>query len=93
MTARRVIENTDKFSRPADKLVYVVLSMYAKNEKMTSYPSHERIAELCGCSVRTVQKSLRTLEKVGAIKTEARHDVRGYRTSNFYYLLELPDDF
>ncbi|GAK03317.1 hypothetical protein JCM19037_1632 [Geomicrobium sp. JCM 19037] len=93
IVSKRVLTNVTKFERPTDKLVYVILCMYADNDDKTSYPSNERIAELANCSARTVQRSVKLLEEIGAITVEERHDVRGYRTSNIYYLNELPADF
>lgn len=92
MVPRRVIE-TQRFGRPYEKLVYTVLMMYADNEQKRSYPSHKRIAELCGCSVRSVQNALKTLSDEGLIEVKARYNEKGDRTSNQYFLLEIPEDF
>jgi biotin operon repressor len=93
MVGRSIMENTDKLARPTDKLVYVMLCMYADNKTKSSYPSAERLAKLCHCSERSVRNSLKRLKEVGLIRIEIRHDARGFRTSNRYFLLEPPDDF
>ncbi|WP_420535554.1 helix-turn-helix domain-containing protein [Alkalihalobacillus pseudalcaliphilus] len=84
------MEYTETLTRPTDKLVYVMLCMYADNETLTSYPSIERLAELCGCSERMVRYSISRLKEAELISVEARYDGRGYRSSNVYYILDPP---
>lgn len=89
---RSVMETRETLTRPIDKLVYVMLCMYADNKTKTSYPSAERLAQLCHCSERSVRYALHRLDEAKLIRIEARKDARGYRTSNVYYLLEPPEE-
>lgn len=88
---RAVMEHHEGFARSTDKLVYVMLCMYADNEKQTSWPSIERLAQLCGCGERTVRYSIAKLTELKLISVESRYDSRGYRTSNVYYILDPPN--
>jgi MarR-like DNA-binding transcriptional regulator SgrR of sgrS sRNA len=93
MIGRGILENTDYFERPSDKLVYVMLCMFANNETKTSYPSAQRLADLCNCSERSVRTSLKRLKEIGLIDIQPRYREDKGRTSNLYVILEPPPMF
>lgn len=88
---REVVFNEDVPLKPVDIAVYSVLCMYADNDDASSYPSVETIANKSRCSIRTAQRSIRTLESVGYIGIKNRFDRRGFKTSNQYVLLDVSD--
>lgn len=67
------------------KFVLVALADMA-DEAGSCYPGQERLMAMTGLSERTVRRSLERLEAEGLLVREARHDSRGYRTSDRYYL-------
>lgn len=50
------------------------------------YPSHKRISELAGVSIRTVQRTLDSLKSKGFLSWTPRMLEGGHQTSNFYSL-------
>lgn len=50
------------------------------------YPSHARIAELIGCSKRSINRPVRDLEENGWIERVPRFDDRGDRTSDGFHV-------
>ena len=69
----------------AKKFVLVALADMA-DEAGSCFPGQERLVEMTGLSIRTVRRALESLERTGLLVRESRHDVRGYRTSDRYYL-------
>lgn len=67
-----------------DVRVYGVLDRFDGGEGV--YPSLATLAELCHRSEDTVRRSIRALERVGAVNTEPQHDDSGRQTSNNYLL-------
>lgn len=67
-----------------DVRVYGVLDRFDGGEGV--YPSLATLAELCSRSEDTVRRSIRALERVGAVRTEQQHDDSGRQTSNSYVL-------
>ncbi|MBP87249.1 MAG: hypothetical protein CMJ64_11095 [Planctomycetaceae bacterium] len=65
-------------------MVYAVL-VYHAGSSDRCWPGEDRIAELAGVSVRTVQLSLAKLKKAGFVNVDARRR-NGRRTSNLYAL-------
>src|SRR5699024_67729 len=90
---REVVFNEDVPLKPVDIAVYSVLCMYADNDDASSYPSVETIANKSRCSIRTAQRSIRTLEDVGYIGIKNRFDRRGFKTTNHYIIHGLPDKY
>ncbi|MED4917580.1 DnaD domain protein [Geobacillus thermodenitrificans] len=76
-----------------DKMVYVVLCSFADNDTQQCFPSIPKLAEYCGCSVSTVKRSLKRLEKLGLIHIEQRQAENGRSETNVYTILELPAIF
>lgn len=91
-TTRKVIDDESILTKPVEIAVYTVLCMYADNEDMSSHPSVSTIAKKSRCSERVVHRTLRTLEEVGYIRVVNRKDSRGFKSSNQYILLDVPDD-
>lgn len=56
------------------------------DENHSCFPGQQRLADMCGCSIRTVQRRLEDLEKWGYITRETRRRPDGYKTSDRYYL-------
>src|SRR5262249_20032309 len=77
--------------------VYNVLVRHADNKTQTSYPKHDRIAELCRLSKPTVIKCIDILEAVELVKQTERYAEVHYasgatgerQTSNLYTLLPV----
>ena len=67
------------------KFVVVALADMA-DEDESCYPGHERLADMTGQSVSTVQRAVNQLEQWGLIIRERRHTKAGYRTSDRYFL-------
>lgn len=88
---RKVIEDTSKLTKPVEIAVYTVLCMYADNDTKLSYPSVETIAKKARCSVRVAHRSLAALKDAGYIDVINRTDNNGFKTSNQYALLDVPD--
>lgn len=88
---RSVVDDVSIDLKPVDIAVYAVLCMYADNSNATSYPSVDTIASKARCSMRTVHRSLETLKSVGYIDIINRKDKRGFKTSNQYVLLDVPE--
>lgn len=63
--------------------VYAILARYADNETMQAFPSRATIAEKARCGVKSVDRALEELVKIGAI--EKRHRVKDgvYQSSLF----------
>jgi hypothetical protein len=93
MVGRDILENTTKFTKPTQKLVYVMLCMYANNDTKRSFPSAGTLAKLCGCSDKSVRVAIKHLQEIGLIRVEPQYEKDGKQTSNVYILLEPPDDF
>lgn len=86
---RAVVDDESIELKSVDIAVYSVLCMYADNNDASSYPSIETIARKSRCSMRTVHRSLDTLQRVGYIDIINRKDKRGFKTSNQYILLDV----
>lgn len=69
-------------------LIFANIKRFMNKDNRTSYPSCEKIAELCECSRRKVLDSIKCFEKLGLIKvTRKGHSV------NFYYFEPEADSF
>lgn len=88
---RQVINDTSKLTKPVEIAVYTVLCMYADNDTKLSYPSVETIAKKARCSTRVAHRSLTALRDVGYIDIINRTDHNGFKTSNQYALLDVPE--
>ena len=87
-----VLNDEVHLDKPAQKLVYAILCMYADNTSMKSYPSVQTIAKKSCCSENTVRAALKRLEELELIKVT--HRKRGIENlSNEYVLLVPPDKF
>lgn len=67
------------------KPVLVALADLA-DESDSCFPGQARLSEMTGLSERTVRRALERLDEWGLIERQARHDSRGYRTSDRYVL-------
>lgn len=72
----------------SDKAVrlYAILARMADKETLRSHPSRKTLGERAHCSIRSIDRALRELEYVGALRLEHRVDVAGDLTSNDYIL-------
>ncbi|MEK9768081.1 MAG: helix-turn-helix domain-containing protein [Betaproteobacteria bacterium] len=73
-----------KCPSPASKLVLFMLANYA-DERHSSFPSIERLSDLCGCHPDTVRRAIKQLESIGLLKVQPRY-VQGKQSSNLYIL-------
>ncbi len=55
------------------KLVIYMLSSFM-GEKMTCFPSHEELARVCSISIKTVQRTLKSLEKMNILFIKRSHN-------------------
>ena len=70
------------------KLVYVMLCKFADSEKRC-FPSRSTLAELVGCSVPIVSRSIRKLEEIGVIEVQVREGENKAQLSNLYIVKDL----
>jgi hypothetical protein len=69
----------------AQKFVLVALADMA-DQAYSCFPGQDKLAEMTGASLRTVQRALSDLEAAGLIEREERRRAGGYRSSDRYYL-------
>lgn len=73
----------------SSKLVYATLTTFADANSREAYPKHETIAEIIGVSVRTVERSIADLKKVGLIEVVGHKTYpNGYKAANVYKLID-----
>lgn len=58
----------------------------AADEAHSCFPSQQTLASMTGFDERTVRRAIGSLEAIGAISRERRHDSRGRRTSDRFIL-------
>jgi len=88
MVENSVIE--DERLLPSEKLVYVVLSKFASQER-SCFPSLSTISKLSGYSKSTVVRAINRLSSLGYLTKERRKDeVRGNIST--FYTLTLPEE-
>ncbi len=73
--------------KPRAIQVYAILARYA-NREGTAFPGRPLIAERAGCSVDTVDRALRELEALNAIRVERTKKKDGSYERNVYTLLQ-----
>ena len=87
-----VLNDEVHLDKPAQKLVYAVLCMYADNTSMKSHPSVQTLAKKTCCAENTVRAALKRLEELELVKVTRRR--RGIENlSNEYTLLVPPRSF
>lgn len=69
--------------------VYVILCDYATGSGGAVWPGLSTLAERCDTSKRTVRRTLRELEELGAVTTTTRARPNGSQASNSYELVGL----
>ncbi len=88
-----MVENSmieDERLLPSEKLVYVVLSKFASQER-SCFPSLSTISKLSGYSKSTVVRAIKRLSSLGYLTKERRRDeVRGNIST--FYTLTLPEE-
>ena len=88
MVENSVIE--DERLLPSEKLVYVVLSKFASQER-SCFPSLSTLSKLSGYSKSTVVRAINRLSSLGYLTKERRKDeVRGNIST--FYTLTLPEE-
>ena len=87
-----IVENVvieDERLLPSEKLVYIVLSKFASQERCC-FPSLSTISKLSGYSKSTKMKAINRLSSLGYLRKERRKDeVRGNIST--FYTLTLPE--
>lgn len=63
-----------------------VFGMLDRHDGVAAFPSVDRLAQLLGRSDDTIRRSVRRLERVGAVQVVERFDDGGRQTSNLYRL-------
>jgi len=78
--------------KPGEKLVLLCLAEHESAEEGYAFPSHDRIAERTGLSVRSVQTHVHALEEYGALLVDKARASNGrwYRNT---YVLAVPQEF
>jgi len=79
---------TDQGVTYRDKAVYMALCLYANNTTKQARPSTQTIADVVGCSRRSIFESLKRLEDCGYVLRKARRARNGNQLANAYYLLD-----
>lgn len=78
---------------PTAKLVYAALWKRMDNDNHTCWPSRETIAaDVGGCAVATVDRSLKELASIGAVTWKRRRRADGAPTSSLYTVHAWPND-
>lgn len=77
---------TDKGLGPAEKIIYLVLTMHADNVTRKCYPSQATIADESGYGRTTVIKAIQNLENLGYIIVDKI--TKGTKTFNLYTILD-----
>lgn len=87
-----ILDNYTAKIGPVGLLVYVFLARYASNERSECWPKQALLAELCGCSERSIRSTLTQLKSLGLIEIERRKLSKGMtsETQNVYTLLSIP---
>jgi DNA-binding transcriptional ArsR family regulator len=75
-----------------EKITLLCLAEHENPEYGYAFPSHEKIAERTGQSVRTVQTHLKTLVDAGVVVVEKRRSNKGSWLRNVY-LLKVPQAY
>lgn len=75
--------------KPRDFIVYCCLIRYKDNENHTCYPSRKLIAQECCITLRTVDKALASLQRLGMIHLQNRKRMNGSNTTNLYTVTVL----
>lgn len=70
--------------------LYALLYRYADDGTKVAYPSRRRVALQLGCSVDTVDRQIRLLVSLGALKVKKRTTPQGDPTSSLYTLQHNP---
>ncbi len=77
----------DSGLKPIDKVVFWAVSRFAHGKKIFCFPSEASIAQICGVSVKTIQRAIRTLTDMKYIKVKRR----GKMQTNYYTILTESD--
>ena len=67
------------------KAILLMLANYA-DENGSCFPSHEKLAEACECSPKTVGRWIADFEAANILSREKRYGEGGYRRSDRLYL-------
>jgi len=67
---KKVIEKYGRLIGPYGIAIYNTLACFAHNSSQKAFPSIEKIADLIGCSRRTVVEYLKRLEEIKLIEVE-----------------------
>ena len=86
-----VIRTYGKRLGPNGLSIYLALAWYLTREAPTRWPSLADIADLCGCSRSTVERTMRVLRTLELVATETCIEPKGQR-SNYIYLIDPPDE-
>lgn len=76
------------------KFVLLALADQAADETDSCFPGQQRLAEMVGSSLKTVERALVRLEELGLIERRQRRTKQGWRTSDLYVIhvgAALPD--
>lgn len=76
----RAVERIVGLSTPQVALLGKLCAM--ADAKGVCWPSHDRLAELMGCSRRTIIRTMAALEKMGWVSRQRRHRADGSRTTD-----------
>jgi len=87
-TENKFLDVWGRHIKPMGFIVYSCLQRHANQG--SCFPSHKRIAELCGISRDSVIRNLKLLADFKLITIENRHTKAGGKTSNLYIINELP---
>lgn len=74
---------------PSTVAVYAVLALHADRRSRDGHPSRRTLSETTGCSLDTVDRAIKALQKAAALRVEPRRREDGSATSNRYILLRV----
>lgn len=75
---------------PSEKMLYIVLTMFASKMTMEADPTQETLAEITGISRRSVIRHINSMEKKNVLTVERRIDPKMGTISNLYKLNDTP---
>jgi Helix-turn-helix domain len=67
--------------------VYAVLGRHADSHSGVAFPRRRRLADLCSCSVKSIDRAVAELVEIGAVIVQHRQSENGEYASNLYILV------
>ena len=69
--------------------IYAIIARYADNQTLTAWPARSTLAARAKCTIKSVDRAITELIKVGALTKATRHDDDGGNRTSLYTLKRL----